>query len=371
MSDFSIRVRETERTADLLARISTRLSEQGEYVNDISRQLDETSGMSHVRASLSRVSSAINRHSNIVRLFSTGIAEIARHYEMTENRILGIPETQQPVLTTEADVVTKEEKNWWDEFKELFDQNQENDEAWQRFLRDMFMNTIVPGSSAFTYIWEYLDDDSYMGKTVRQVVCGNFTEDSTGLGIAMSIVVGFIPGVGMLADIRDVVADIYNLTQEGATAEEWVSLALSTIGFIPLVGDFARNGDEIADAAKGIKKYLPNLGEGFQKTMKSLDDIVDKADNLTVFKKWDKLKDGFDKNVVEKIKDGVDDFMDNIPGVSTIKGVIDNILPGDYDLIDAGGDIIEECLEKICSDKTKEMVSVYFQDKNQSLQRTA
>lgn len=88
-------------------------------------------------------------------------------------------------------------------------------------------------------VWEYIKD------ALGQAVLGDFTDDSNLLGILLSVGIGFVPYVGQAADVRDLIADIWNLIDDGPETKEWVALGFTLVGFIPGIGDFCKHADNM------------------------------------------------------------------------------------------------------------------------------
>lgn len=162
--------------------------------------------------------------------------------------------------------------------------------------------------------WDYFLEALY------QAVAGDFADVGGNLlGTALSVVIGFVPYVGQIADIRDLVADIYHLIDEGPTTEEWVALGFTLIGIIPGVGDALKHGDEVGDALKTLFKNADHADEAadlVKNFFKKGDDVVS-----AVGKKIDDFNKGIKNNIGKQI----DDFVDNYPTGKTIKDGIEQV----------------------------------------------
>lgn len=104
-------------------------------------------------------------------------------------------------------------------------------------------------------VWNYILD------ALWQAFAGDATDTSNLLGILLSVGIGFIPYVGQAADLRDVIANIVKLCTDGATADEWIGLGFAVVGFIPGLGDFLKNGDEVASGVSKLLKNADNVDE--------------------------------------------------------------------------------------------------------------
>lgn len=123
-------------------------------------------------------------------------------------------------------------------------------------------------------VWNYILD------ALWQAFAGDATDTSNALGILLSVGVGFIPIVGQIADLRDLVADIVNLCTDGAETEEWVALGFTLVGIIPGVGDFLKHGDEVASGISKLLKNADNVNEiadAVKGVMKKGSDVYKKA----------------------------------------------------------------------------------------------
>lgn len=108
----------------------------------------------------------------------------------------------------------------------------------------------------------------------EQVLYGNFTEKVTVVGFAGQVIVGELPVVGTMADIRDVVADVVNweLTWSHVT-----TTALDIIGIIPIVGAL-KYVDDVGFGVKAVK-LSDGAGDILTSAIKHSDDLSDIAQN--------------------------------------------------------------------------------------------
>ncbi len=121
----------------------------------------------------------------------------------------------------------------------------------------------------------------YVVSSSEQAVLGDFSDESSFGGLVLEVVVGEIPIVGTIADIRDFAGSIINYKSPA-------DVALNAIGLIPLVGalkfsdevyDVTKNSDEIIDV-------VDTTTDGFR--------YVDKAsDQIEEFSSYGKFKNEF------------------------------------------------------------------------------
>lgn len=183
----------------------------------------------------------------------------------------------------------------------------------------------------------------YILDALWQAIAGDFTDENNALGILLSVLVGIIPYVGQVCDIRDLIADIIHLVDDGPQTEEWVDLGFTLIAFIPGIGDFLKKGDdvakdiskvlkgadnvdEIADAVKGVMKKGDKVYSSVEKAVKDVIDskkltkaindaakkISDRTSDL-VSKGIDRIVSGKEINeTVQKVLKGIGEYGDNL-----------------------------------------------------------
>ena len=180
--------------------------------------------------------------------------------------------------------------------------------------------------------WDYIED------SLNQALLGDFTEDGNLLGIALSIGIGFIPVVGQIADIRDLIADIYNLFDDGPETKEWVALAFTAVGFVPAIGDILKHTDEMAPLFRHLDNIVDGLGDVTKGAMKKGDEIFS-----AIMKSADDISDFVDRHVLEGVTSKVDDMIDGIPGVRDVLDKVSDVMKreiGDSDTMI--GDVVSE-----------------------------
>lgn len=192
--------------------------------------------------------------------------------------------------------------------------------------------------------WEKVG--KYLGDSFWQALIGDFYtgDDATVLGLALSVGIGFIPIVGQIADVRDLVADVWNLIDDGPTTEEWVALGFTALGIIPGVGDALKHSDDVMGAVNKLrraidpsvlnhldeatdvaKRFVKNTGDFFSG---KADDIAKaaskKADDVvkSIAKHAEDFAHG--NNIAENVVNGTEKFMKNAKDIFTKEH---NILP--------------------------------------------
>ena len=126
-------------------------------------------------------------------------------------------------------------------------------------------------------------DQEGVGSFIEGAIKGDFGDNKTWSATAGQVVVGFIPVVGQIADIRDTAASIGQVIrgEEGG----WVNLGAAAIGWIPGVGDAAkaaiRVGNNVADAgvevAQGVARHGDEVAGAATDTNRAADAVPSTA----------------------------------------------------------------------------------------------
>ncbi len=151
-------------------------------------------------------------------------------------------------------------------------------------------------------------EDSYLKKSLDQVLLGNYTDDVTLLGTAGQVGLG-LAGLDLPADIRDLT---YDLSHWKWTPGHVGQTLLDTVGLLPVVGGIkymdeagalakgmAKNADEAGALTKGILKYGDEAAEVADDAVKTAIKGVDEAGEA--------VKDGA-KIADEVVTEGAGDF---------------------------------------------------------------
>lgn len=192
------------------------------------------------------------------------------------------------------------------------------------------------------------DDDSeegfwdYILEALEQAILGDCSDASNGLGIVLSVIIGFIPYVGQLADIRDLFADIYHLIDDGPETKEWVDLVFTAVGLIPGIGDIVKHADDLAPVFKSLDKIVDGLGDATQGVIKQIDDVYSAVEDLIK-----PFNDAFDENVVSKITDKIDELLEQTPDVKKIVNEMKDVLDTKINKFD---DTIGDFVSDLCAE---------------------
>lgn len=204
------------------------------------------------------------------------------------------------------------------------------------------------------------DDDEgfweYIGSGLWQALAGDFEEDSNALGIALNVIIGFVPYAGQVADVRDLVANVIQLVDDGPTTSEWVDLLFTTVGLVPGVGDVLKHADELGPVFKRLDKISDGLGETVKGIMKNGDEVFSAIEEPIK-----RLKKVFDDNVVSKITKNIDEFLQEVPSFNKVVKKTDEFFSKKINIFeDTIGDVAKEAVKQYT--KCKEHVSEWVSD---------
>ena len=184
----------------------------------------------------------------------------------------------------------------------------------------------------------------YLLEAFWQAIAGDFTDDGNGLGILLSVIVGFIPYVGQAADIRDLIANIYNLFDDGPETKEWVDLGFTLLGIIPGIGDLVKHADNLAPVLKNLDDIVDGLGEATQGVIKHADEMFSAVDDMVK-----QFNDILDKKVISKLTDEIDEMLD---GVMDFKKAVDKVQDVLAKEINKKADTIGDFVEELAKEYT-------------------
>ena len=114
----------------------------------------------------------------------------------------------------------------------------------------------------------------YLGKSINQLIKGNYTDDVTLLGTGVGT---GILGIDVLADIRDVSADLTNWEWSWGHAGQTI---LDVVGIVPLIGA-VKYTDEAGSLLKPVFKYGDELAIAGGGTIKQTDEVAEHITSIT------------------------------------------------------------------------------------------
>ncbi len=162
--------------------------------------------------------------------------------------------------------------------------------------------------------------DNALQSALMQALMGDYAEETTGWGVVLSVLVGLIPVVGQIADIRDLVANIQGMMKDGVQGEEVAGAIFSIIGLIPGADAF-KYLDELGDLIKKSTKAVNwNAAADLLKKMgkkgmdvysaidKKLDDLLD---STTFTEMINELRHGMKecKEVTKEIQEELNEYI--------------------------------------------------------------
>lgn len=184
-------------------------------------------------------------------------------------------------------------------------------------------------------IWDFIKT------ALWQAFAGDFTDEGNWLGTVLSVVIGFVPGLGQVADVRDLVADIYNLIDDGPTTSEWVDLGFTLVGFIPGLGDALKHVDDLSPVFKHLDDIYDGVGDAVKGVLKHADEVYSAIEDTVKH-----YNDLFDEKVVSKIVDKLDELLEEAPkldeAVDKVKDILGKEIFDGNTVGDFVGDLMEE-----------------------------
>lgn len=177
----------------------------------------------------------------------------------------------------------------------------------------------------------------YVGDALKQAILGDWVDDGNGLGIILSVVIGCIPGVGQVADIRDICAALYNM-RDGADTKEKLSLALSIMAFVPVFGDVLRHTDELEPILRNLDDVVDGLGDFSRQSLRAMDEFVS-----VIRVPIDRIEDKLDE-----VKDGISEqihrLAEQAPTFNMALEQVGDFLEREFLGDNTFGDVLDECI---------------------------
>jgi hypothetical protein len=139
------------------------------------------------------------------------------------------------------------------------------------------------------------------------VLQGDFNDDQTTGQIIVGTVISMIPVIDQIADIRDIVANLFNIRKDPEDIWKWVFLVITLIGLIPILGSalkgvfkivfkFSKAGGK--DAAKALESILAILrGAGKGDPVAFLRKLPYEKYTKEVLQRFDQFMNGFRKGI--------------------------------------------------------------------------
>lgn len=309
--------------------IFNRAAETG-TVQQIPDESVSNSAIPPARPDVTRLRDAVNQSLEEIQ-------EEERPREDVSNRVIGDGTTigvptgpledpnQRGIGQTLWDALRNADDPFWDDFDGIRDSI---GEPLATMLTSM-LNVMAPGSGLI------INEETR--SIALQALLGDFYQgDADLLGVGAQVALGFVPVVGQIADVRDLVADVYNLIEDGPQAGEWVDLAFTAVGFIPGLGDALKHGDALKyldefggwlkngdDIASGLKRVTSGMGEGISSfAKKALDVSSDLGDKVNDFNKaFKEGAEGFIRNLNQNSEfvSSITDVVDSVKNLDVVK----------------------------------------------------
>lgn len=298
---FEVYPDKVRNTVSDLENMSSQMGSEIQALRDVLSQIRNSGSYGYTARNLSNAISANEKYMQSIKKMHQVLSETILLYENTEKRIVS-----------------------------------NVDGARQRDSTDEKVVSDVTGDSEDGGFWDYI------GTALWQAFAGDFTDESNGLGIVLSVVIGFVPIVGQVADVRDLIADIYNLIDDGPETSEWVALGFTVVGLLPGIGDFLKNADKLEPVLKHLDDISEALGDATRGVIRNADEIFTKVDDVVK-----RFNDIFDEKVVSHVMDKFDDMLENVPDVKKAAQGLQTILKKE---INGAGDTVADFVKELCKE---------------------
>ncbi|WP_028973396.1 AHH domain-containing protein [Spirochaeta cellobiosiphila] len=221
-------------------------------------------------------------------------------------------------------------------------------------------------------------EPSYMGRTIEYLIKGEYSDDPTGLAIAIQLVLGFT-GLDAPMDARDLTANL----QKG----EYGQALLSGIGLLPIVGNLKNLKflDDAGELSKVASKQGAHVLEQLKYFANNADEFKEAFSNSAEFKKvLLQLKEAggdvarkadpslFDElSVLPENVDGILKLLDSSEELAIIAKRIENVQNGKIANIDELGDILNKPIMEVTDEMLPEGYAFYYTaNKQKKIRRT-
>jgi len=128
---------------------------------------------------------------------------------------------------------------------------------------------------------------------IWEVLQGDFNDNASTAQVVTGTVISMIPFVDQICDVRDVVANCKKIDEEPDTPWHWISLSLTLIGLLPLVGSLLKGCLKVAFAsmrkAGAVSGVTPRLSVAVDDAVIQLNRFLARPEVVATLKalKWD------------------------------------------------------------------------------------
>ena len=128
---------------------------------------------------------------------------------------------------------------------------------------------------------------------IWEVLQGDFNDNASTAQVVTGTVISMIPFVDQICDVRDVVANCKKIDEEPDTPWHWVSLSLTLIGLLPLLGSLLKGCLKVAFAsmrkAGAVSGATPRLSLAVDDAVIQLNRFMARPEVVATLKalKWD------------------------------------------------------------------------------------
>jgi hypothetical protein len=297
---LDVRIDKLRVTEDEIKEYTRELEIIRDRIYQVKRQVDTMSlGSYGISDQLEKIIGNTIQTSVIMRKYYKVLDEATKEYETTENKIIekytGIHKNKENVKEKKEEKKAKKKKSFWENA---------GDSIGGFFVGvgkgiGNFAKGVAYDVESFVH-----DPSDYVDRTKKQVVLGNFTEETTVMGTIIQIGAGVV-GVDLPADVRDLSADVMNWEWSKSHIKQTL---LDGISLLPIAGGF-KSGDEVADIVKNGSKSADKIDDVLDEAKDVGEDIIKGSHSSG--KVWDYSKqfdgelsnfnDGYQiKNVVDK-----------------------------------------------------------------------
>jgi hypothetical protein len=249
---LDVRIDKLKVTEEEMKEYTRELEILRDRIYQVKRQVDTMSlGSYGISEQLEKIIGNTIQTSAIMRKYYMVLNDAAKEYETTENKIIekytGIHKNKDGEKEKKEKKMAKKKKSFWENA---------GDSIGGFFVGvgkgfGNFAKGVAYDVESFVH-----DPSDYVDRTKKQVVLGNFTEETTVMGTIIQIGAG-VAGVDLPADLRDLSADVMNWEWSKSHIKQTL---LDGISVFPIAGGF-KSGDEVADIVKNGSKTADKMDE--------------------------------------------------------------------------------------------------------------